>query len=73
MHPNSPPVTDEKLTLMSLNTQSLNSKIANLRIQIEQCSSKNCAFDIIAPITTTLSIMPVYTMMGLGLTTDPTG
>ena len=72
MDPNSPPIINEKLTLMSLNTQSLNSKIANLRILIEQCSSKNCAFDIIALQETWLSELnyhgPTLAIDGYNLT-----
>ena len=53
--PCNPPNTNGKLTLMSLNCQSINSKISNLHTLIEQCLTNECHFDIIGLQETWLS------------------
>ena len=45
--PDNPESNKEKLSIMSLNCQSLNAKIDNLRILIEHLGKKDCIFDCI--------------------------
>ena len=45
--PSEPPNTNGKLSIMSLNCQSINAKIDGLRVFVEQCESNQCQLGVI--------------------------